>query len=429
MQKHCTPKPRQLKQTVGFSSAIPAPKWLMSLLFGLTLASGAFAAPRFQPQLIFESPASDPQFHAHASSLVECPNGDLLAVWYENGTILPAPYYSERRDKSDDVHIGGSRLPKGATKWDPRFVAADTFGVSDNNPCMVIDKEQRLWLFYPTLIGVPKWAWGSAIVRYAISTDYQKPGAPVWAKQNILIPKVEGIKEVVESSFAKRTEGTDLPKERIEQYRTAIMKQFENVAYERMGWMPRAHPLVRSDGAIVLPFSNENFDVAAMAFTKDGGDTWTYSKPVPESGVTQPTVVEYPDKTMTAFFRNGSPQHRIRRSESTDGGVTWAPLTVTDLLHPGAGIEALLLANGNLLMMYNDVEKAPRNKLAVSISADRGKTWQWTRHIESTPDGRFDYPSVIQAKDGTLHATYTVGTKTIKYVHFNEEWVKAGDAK
>ena len=74
-------------------------------------------------------------------------------------------------------------------------------------------------------------------------------------------------------------------------------------------------------------------------------------------------------------------------------------------------------------MIYNDKEDA-RDRLAVSISTDRGKTWQWTRHLEDTPGERFDYPSIIQAKDDTLHATYSYNTSAIKYVRFNEAWVQ-----
>ena len=99
--------------------------------------------------------------------------------------------------------------------------------------------------------------------------------------------------------------------------------------------MPRAHPLVRSDGALVLPLANENFGVACMAITKDGGETWTFSTPVPGRGLEQPTLAELANGTIVAFFRNDLPGHRIRRSESKDGGMTWSPLTMTDRPHPG----------------------------------------------------------------------------------------------
>ena len=37
---------------------------------------------------------------------------------------------------------------------------------------------------------------------------------------------------------------------------------------------------------------------------------------------------------------------------------------------------------------------------------------------------RFDYPSIVQARDGSLHATYSYNLKTIKHVTFDETWIK-----
>jgi predicted neuraminidase len=350
----------------------------------------------YEEEFIFD-PQIEDHGHVHASCIVECPNGDLRAVWYENGRELPPPYYSERKDKSDDVRIGGSRKPAGADSWERPFVMSDTFGVSNNNPCMVVDGRGHLWLVHATLLGVPRWTWGSALLRYKISSRYDSSGPPIWDKVNILVPRIVELEK---------------------------MAPEDNPLSSRLGWMPRAHPLIRSDGAVVIPLANENFYIAAMAITQDGGETWTFSKPVPGRGVIQPTLVEFPDGTMTAFFRTSG--GRIRRSESLDGGITWSEMTEIDLVHPGSGLEAILLRNGHLLMVYNDKEDA-RDRLAVSISTDRGRTWCWTRHLEDAPGGRFDYPSIIQAEDDTLHVTYTYNLRTIKHVHFNEEWVMEGD--
>jgi predicted neuraminidase len=60
----------------------------------------------------------------------------------------------------------------------------------------------------------------------------------------------------------------------------------------------------------------------------------------------------------------------------------------------------------------------------VSISTDQGQTWRWTRHLEDSPGQRFDYPSIVQGRDGQLHATYSYNLKTIKQVTFDENWVK-----
>ena len=381
-------------------------------------AAGTSDAAIYESAFIFEP---DPQAHGHvhASCIVECPNGDLRAVWYENGQRLPPPYFSQEQDKSDDVRIGGSRKPGGGTPpaggavWDPPFVMADTFGVSDNNPCMVVDRDERLWLFHAVLLGVPETAWGSALIRYHVSTVYDSPGPPKWDSENLLIVHPMGFDKTSDSGVSN---------EQREAAKKRVNDRMRDPFKTRLGWMPRAHPLIRSDGALLFPLANENTGFAAMAVTKDGGATWTIGEAVPNRGLEQPTVVEFADKSMAAFFRNGRPAHRILRSDSADGGITWSPVSTTDLPHPGAGIEAILLKNGHLLMIYNDSEKE-RDRLAVSVSEDRGKTWPHTRHLENTPGQRFDYPSIIQAKDGTLHATYSYNTKTVKYVHFNEQWL------
>ena len=381
--------------------------------------------PLYEAEFVFDPKAAD-HGHVHASCIVECPNGDLRTVWYENGPALPDTYYAKDKDKSDNVRLGGSRKPAGAAAWETPFVMSDTFGLSDNNPCMVVDKEQRLWLVYPTLMGVPQWTWGSGLLQYRISSDYEKAGPPSWTFSNILVPHVP-LRAATDSLIDAAAASEGWTEERKTEFRTRVEGMFANPLIERLGWMPRAHPLVRSDGAVILPLSNENFGIACMAITQDGGQTWTYSTPVLGASLTQPTLAEFEDKTIVAFFRNGGKEHRIKRSESTDGGLTWGPVTITDRLHPGAGIEAIVLRNGHLLLVYNDIEEGQRDQLAVSISEDRGQTWRWTRHLENTPDKRFDYPSIVQAKDGTLHVTYSCNTEVIKYVHFNEAWVMQGE--
>jgi predicted neuraminidase len=37
---------------------------------------------------------------------------------------------------------------------------------------------------------------------------------------------------------------------------------------------------------------------------------------------------------------------------------------------------------------------------------------------------RFDYPSIVQARDGKIHVTYSYNVETIKHVVFDEEWIK-----
>jgi predicted neuraminidase len=393
------------------------------------VATSPAAEPVYKSEFVFAHEAQS-HGHVHASTIIECPNGDLRVVWYENGPKLDEPrYYNARNDKSDDVRIAGSRKSKGASAWETPFVMSDTFGVSDNNPTMVIDGEGRLWLFHSTMLGAPKWSWGSSLLRFKVSSNYESSGPPIWERDGLLIPHPLGFDKVFDRLAAQLSAPEADKRFGISKARGhALLNHLRTTAEDamklRLGWMPRAHPLVRSDGALIVPLSNENFAIPMMALTSDAGQTWTYSDPVPGIGLIQPTLVEFPDGEITAFFRNGDPRHRIKRSTSTDGGMTWSTPTLTDLPHPGGGIEALLLKSGHLAMVYNNKETKPRDKLAISLSDDGGRTWKWTRQLEDTPGGRFDYPSIVQAADGMLHVTYSHQLKTIKHVTFNEEWVR-----
>jgi predicted neuraminidase len=169
--------------------------------------------------------------------------------------------------------------------------------------------------------------------------------------------------------------------------------------------------------------------VAAVAITPDGGKTWTFSQSPHGFGVGEPALYEQKDGTLIFYLRDDlSTAHRIRMSKSYDHGLTWTPIVNTDFPNPASGLEVIRLANGNIVLAYNDKTEDPRNSLAVSMSDDEGKTWKWMRHIERTEGaGRFDYPSIIQARDGMLHVTYSYNLQTIKHVVFTEEWIKQGD--
>ncbi|MCX6635195.1 MAG: exo-alpha-sialidase, partial [Acidobacteria bacterium] len=177
-----------------------------------------------------------------------------------------------------------------------------------------------------------------------------------------------------------------------------------------------------------------------IAISDDGGATWSSSEPLVGAGGIQPTLVRRRDGAIVAYMRdNGPPPKRVMMSVSKDDGVRWSPVVDTEIPNPGSGLEAISLRDGTWAMVFNDTEKE-RNSLAVSLSDDEGQTWKWKRHLEldtrAEKAGSFHYPSIIQARDGSLHVSYSfflnhlpanAPRKTIKHARFNVAWVKQGD--
>jgi len=383
--------------------------------------------------------------HVHGSSLVELPNGDLLAAWYEGS--------GERW--ADDVAIMGARLHKGKESWSTPFVLADVPDFPDINPVLFIDQQQQLWLLWYTVLANQ---WETSILKYRLSKDFQQQeGAPKWHWQDVIHPKPggpaeRGIQEddpfVASLIRQLKTYDQYIPqtlKEYSPEERAGLLKRWEErkkelighargedlVArgripqpdgktldaqlgyprFRRMGWQTQNKPLFLPSGRMIIPLYSDGFDFSLMAITDDGGKHWTYSEPLVSLGGVQPTLVLRKDGTIVTYMRdNGPPPQRLLTSSSSDNGLSWTPVTDSDIYNPGAGSDMVKMADGRWLLANNDTENG-RNSLALLISSDEGKTWKILLHLErDLTEGtamRAHYPALIQGKNGDIHLTYS----------------------
>ena len=370
------------------------------------------AEPLHEAELVFPF---HPQ-HNHAPGIVECPNGDLLVSWYRGS--------GERT--ADDVAVFGARKKAGSDKWSEAFPLADTPGFPDCNTTLFIDKDGKLWLFWPVILAN---SWESCLTQYRVSSDYQKDGPPRWEWQGMLALKPKNFDAVVLREFAtwkQQVGGIALPKDLNDDY---IKTKVSDKLLSRLGWQPRCKPTVLSSGRILLPLYSDTYSAGLMAISDDGGKTRTASEPLAGFGSIQPAVVERKDGSLVAYMRENGVFKKIRTAESKDAGVSWGTVGTIDLPNPGSGLDAVRLASGNWLLIYNDTTRG-RASLAVSLSDDEGKTWKWTRHLEKQAAGQYHYPAIIQGKNGDVHAVYSyfvTGGKSMKHARFNEEWVRQGD--
>jgi predicted neuraminidase len=402
----------------------------------LALVCAALLAPPESPFLQSELVFPLEYWHNHASMIVEAANGDLLVCWFHGS--------GERT--ADDVLIRGARLKKGSHTWSEPFLMADTPGYPDTNATMFIDPRQRLWLMWPTILANE---WHTALMKYKVSSDYLRDGPPKWEVSEVMhVTPGDDFKATVDRELDRLTAGRTLSAAE-RQYVDKLRSDAADKLTRRLGWMTRAHPFILDGTRLIVPLYSDGFSFSLMNISDDWGATWHTSAPLVDFGNIQPSLVRKKDGTLVAYMRdNGPPPKRLHISESRDRGETWSNVTDTDFPNPGSGAEVRALADGHWVLLYNDLEQG-RWSLAVSLSEDEGRTWAWTRHLERDPDtpdanqrGEYHYPSIIQARDGSLHASYSYFIppakarkdaegrqirKAIKHVHFNEAWIKANE--
>lgn len=354
--------------------------------------------------------------HNHSSCIVECEDGSLLVAWYRGS--------GERT--ADDVQIFGARKPVDSASWSPRFLLADTPDYPDCNPAVFVPPNGSLWLFYPTILDH---RWEGALLKYHVSDRSAGEGPPSWSRSGVfhVTPTNfgdayrEGMARVAEEHLAVKPELIELMDSRA-----------DDELYQRLGWMPRVRPLILPTGRWLFPLYTDTFSASIVAISDDEGESWKFSSPMVGYGNIQACLVRRDDGTIVAYMRNNGPGESVCVSTSEDEGETWSPVERSEIPNPGAGIDAIRLESGRWAMAYNDTVKG-RHSLAVSLSDDEGETWSHTRHIavDSEQEQSFHYPTILQARDGSIHVSYTHGRRpegsTISHATFNEEWVLDGN--
>jgi predicted neuraminidase len=297
----------------------------------------------------------------HASTIAETKPGEFVVAWF-GGTA----------EGNNDVGIWTSRMENGS--WTAPVEVAT--GVQPDgsrwpcwNPVLFQKKGDELLLFYKVGPNPAAW-WG--LVRS--STD----GGRTWSEPVRLSREGTAIKGGPVGPIKNK-------------------------------------PVFLADGSLLSPSSTEDDGWRAhFERSGDGGKTWDVIGPVNDGsmiGAIQPSILDLGEGRLVAVGRTKGSK-RLFRIESGDGGRTWGAMTLTDLPNPNSGTDAVTLADGRHLLIYNHCETG-RSPLNIAMSRD-GTTWMPAVTLETEP-GEFSYPAIIQAADGTVHATYTWKRKKIAH--------------
>jgi len=182
-------------------------------------------------------------------------------------------------------------------------------------------------------------------------------------------------------------------------------------------------PVLLDNGKLICGSSTEGDGWRVhMELTNDFGKTWEKVVPV-SNGKTyiaiQPCILVHENGDLQILCR--SKNSMIVESWSTDKGQTWSLLRESALPNNNSGIDAVSLADGRHLLVYNHVKtplgakRGYRTPLNVALSKD-GKIWYAALVLEDSQISRYSYPSVIQSDDGMVHVVYTWRRERIKHV-------------
>lgn len=298
---------------------------------------------------------------AHASTIVEARDGTLVAAWFGGSG-----------EGQKDVGIWSSRRPRGGG-WSPPALVYKEPDQPAWNPVLFRGGGDTLRLYFK--VGPSPRAWSGA--HMTSTTAGREWSGLVWLPAGVLGPV-------------------------------------------------RAKPVRLASGEILAGTSLESYRTWSswMEVSADGGASWSKHGPLlfgdPERdriGSIQPTLIEIAPGVVRAFMRTPRRLGKIATSVSRDAGRTWAPLTLTDLDNPSAGIDALRLDDGRSLLLYNPSPDR-RTPLSLAVSFDDGVTWRDFLVVEALVEGQrgeLSYPAMIQDRAGDLQITYTWNRRRIRH--------------
>jgi len=352
-----------------------------------------FRGPRKYVKIPPESYGPMFSTHNHDPGLVECPNGDLLAI-----------YYSCVSENGRELGLLASRLRYGHEEWDDASPFWDAPDRNDHAPALWFDGKSTIFQFN----GLSAAATYHATLALVMRTS--RDNGATWSKATLIGPEHEERHMPVQSVF-------------------------------------RA-----SDGAIVLP--TDVNPGSAVILSRDNGRTWVDAGGR-IAGI-HAGVVQLKDGRLMALGRGEAIDGFMPKSISADMGKTWtysaSPLQAIRTMQRAV---LLRLREGPLLfisfcgaetqpgkqdMMITDAagKQRPVAGLYAALSFDEGNTWPATRLISDdgppremeTTDQRkftmsassaetFGYLAITQGQNGVIHL---ISSKN--HYAFNLAWLR-----
>ena len=357
----------------------------------------------------------------HGATIVELKNGDLVASFF-GGT----------KERNPDCCIWVCRKPKGAKEWtSPQLAADGVFSIKDAQAALagidstctpvtnargkLIARRKACW--NPVLFQIPG---GDLILFYKIGLSVgdwtgwlvrSRDGGKTWSRRE---PLPEGFLGPIKNKPEYINGRIICPSSREGGKGWRI--HFEISDDNGKTWKT-----TESLAAELSVLTQHRKKGGANVDDQEGGEAVKGEGAKPIYAI-QPSILIHKDGRLQVLCRTRNA--RIATAWSNDNGDTWSKVTLLDVPNNNSGTDAVTLQDGRHVLIYNNFStlpgtpKGPRTPLCVAISED-GINWQPVLTLEDSPISQYSYPSIIQGKDGKLHAVYTWRRQRVKYAEID----------
>ena len=296
--------------------------------------------------------------HAHAPTLAESPDGDLVVAWYG---------YPDVEYEAGKIVV--ARLPRGARDWAQQIVLFDTVKSSLGNPVLFFVPDGTLHLLCALVRG---FYWTDAVLLGSTSAD----GGRSWTEPRQLRPEA--------------------------------------------GLMVRHAPVERADGSLLLPAYDERKHEPVLLAARTPFDRWEPLARLSGTPLIQPALVRNGSARLTMLLRPADAERVVWRSESSDDGHTWSTPRPTPLPSAPSGLGGFWW-NGSLAVVHNPTQGQERFPLSISVLRTGHEEWAGPRHVD-TAAFELSYPCFLVGNDGNVHGVYSYNRRFIKYVTLDSNW-------
>ncbi|MHC4337188.1 MAG: SUMF1/EgtB/PvdO family nonheme iron enzyme [Planctomycetota bacterium] len=328
--------------------------------------------------------------HNHCPAIVECPNGDLLAIWYTG-----------IGERERNMAVAASRLRWGSKEWEPASPFWDPPDRNDTALSLWFDGKKTIYHFNSLSIS-SNWARMAVVMR--TSTD----SGATWSRPRLILPDHNRSVQISEPVIRLNDGGIAITHDG---GRTLWVSRDEGLTWTNpAGTVSGNHPSVvqLSDGRLFGLGRGGDIDGRMpVSLSTDGGETFIYSAsefPGIDGGQ-RLVLLRLRDKKDVVFLA----------SFGSFGTIPDVPVMITD-------------SQGN---------KHQAKELFGALSLDGGKTWPYKRVIspggrpittECTDGGAVTlsglssehrgYMSVCQGLDGVIHLI-----SSRQHYAFNLKWL------